>query len=148
VPLTVFREVGCVPSPMPLRVTEGTGTSAERERLQAAQACLLLLEQHRRLTRLPHPMPISGLNGPRDPDGRIGRFVLIHLLGAGGFGIVYLADDPQLGRRVAVKIPRPETLLTAGARARFLCEARAAARLDHPHIVPVFESGEEGLYCY
>ena len=69
-------------------------------------------------------------------------------LGRGGFGVVFLAEDLVLGRRVALKLPRPEVLVTPDVRRRFLREAEAASRLDHPHIVPVFEVGEEGPICY
>jgi WD40 repeat protein len=78
----------------------------------------------------------------------LGRFEILSTLGQGGFGIVYLARDPRLGRQVALKIPRPEVLISAEVRRRFLREARAAAGLDHPNLVPVYEAGEEGPLCY
>ena len=77
-----------------------------------------------------------------------GRFSIVRELGRGGFGIVFLAEDTVLGRRVALKVPRPEVLVTPEFRRRFLREAEAASRLDHPHIVPVYEVGEEGPVCY
>jgi WD40 repeat protein len=61
---------------------------------------------------------------------------------------VYLAYDPQLRREVALKVPRGEFLLTPELRARFLREARAAARLDHANVVAVHEVGEVGPFCY
>ncbi len=91
------------------------------------------------------------MNHPVDPAtgiGQLGRFRLLRVLGVGGFGIVYLAEDPLLDRPVALKVPRPETVLTPELRQRFLREARAAARLNHPHIVPVFDTGEVGPLCY
>ncbi len=60
-------------------------------------------------------------------------------LGSGGSGVVFLARDPVLGRFVALKIPRPETLFVTGLRRRFIREAQAAARLTHPNLVPVYE---------
>src|SRR5262249_53432762 len=78
----------------------------------------------------------------------LGRFHLLRVLGTGGFGIVYLADDPRLGRQVALKILRWEALVSAELRRRFIREGRAAARLQHPPIVPVFDSGEIGSLCY
>src|SRR5262249_14116562 len=63
-------------------------------------------------------------------------------LGRGGMGVVLLAHDPRLRRDVALKVPRAEALLDAEARARFLREARAAAGLDHPSVVPVYDAGE------
>jgi len=76
------------------------------------------------------------------------RFRLLRILGAGGFGIVYLAIDSRLGRQVAVKMPRPEALMTSTLRERILREARTVAQLQHPHIVPIFDSGEIGSWCY
>ena len=61
---------------------------------------------------------------------------------------MFLAEDLVLGRRVALKVPRPEVLVTPEVSRRFLREAEAASRLDHPHIVPVYEVGEEGPICY
>ena len=82
------------------------------------------------------------------PPLRLGRFEIGKTLGQGGFGIVYLARDPTLGREVALKVPRPEVLITLDGRRRFLREARAAAGLDHPNIVTVLEVGEAGPVCY
>ncbi len=78
----------------------------------------------------------------------IGRFRVRRLLGQGGFGLVFLADDTALQRPVAIKIPRLETLATITHTDRFLREGRAAAALNHPHIVPVYEVGEFGGVPY
>lgn len=96
---------------------------------------------------------------PRDvhatklPDGdvapkMIGRFRILRLLGSGGFGLVYLAVDSKLDRQVAIKVPRPEVLATSSSADRFLREGKAAAALNHPNIVPVFEVGEIGNVAY
>ena len=77
-----------------------------------------------------------------------GHFSIVRELGRGGFGVVFLAEDRSLRRQVALKVPRPEVLVTPEIRRRFLREAEAASRLDHPNIVPVFEVGEEGPICY
>ena len=82
------------------------------------------------------------------PARRIGRFKIVRELGRGGLGVVMLAYDPVLKRQVALKIPRPEALLADGLRARFQHEAQAAARLTHPHIVPVHEVGTVGPICF
>src|SRR5262245_31810688 len=105
------------------------------QRLQDAQTLLI------RVGRLWPPDRSEGTPGTAAPAS-LGRFRLLRVLGKGGFGIVYLAEDPQLGRQVAVKVPRPEALLLSDFRQRFLREARLAARLQHPHILPVYESGE------
>jgi serine/threonine protein kinase len=79
----------------------------------------------------------------------IGRYRVIRLLGKGGFGQVYLARDEVLDRRVAIKVPNPERISRPEHVKEYLSEARTLARLDHPHIVSVFDVGrtEDGL-CY
>jgi serine/threonine protein kinase/formylglycine-generating enzyme required for sulfatase activity len=79
---------------------------------------------------------------------RIGRYSVRRRLGGGGFGTVYLCFDDRAQRMVAVKVPRPERLSSADARAAFLREARNVARLDHPHIVPLYDIGDEAAGCY
>ncbi len=78
----------------------------------------------------------------------IGRFRIIKRLGSGTFGVVYQAFDPQLGREVALKVPRDDLLVTPALRSRFQTEARAAAVLDHPNIVTLYEAGEAGSTFY
>ena len=69
----------------------------------------------------------------------VGRFQVRGRLGSGTFATVYRAYDPQLDREVALKVPHPGTLDDPDRRKHFLREARAAAGLWHPHIVPVYE---------
>jgi WD40 repeat protein len=83
-----------------------------------------------------------------DVPASLGRFEVLRPLGQGAHGVVWLAYDPRLGREVALKVPRASALASPELRRRFLREARAAAALDHPHIVAVFEAGEEGPFCY
>ena len=64
----------------------------------------------------------------------IGRYRVEHLLGQGGFGLVYLAHDDQLQRLVAVKVPHPERVKTPEDAQAYLTEARTVASLDHPNI--------------
>src|SRR5262249_40553780 len=78
----------------------------------------------------------------RLPAGaRVGRYVLEAWMGEGAFGDVYKAVDPQLERHVALKIAKPASLTTPARRERFLGDAKAASRLRHPHIVPVYDAG-------
>jgi hypothetical protein len=87
---------------------------------------------------------LSFLAPPDRPGdlGQLGGYRVVSVLGAGGMGTVLEAEDPRLGRRVALKVMRPQ-LATALGTARFLREARAASAVEHDHIVPVFHVGEE-----
>lgn len=76
-----------------------------------------------------------------------GKFVLREALGSGGFGTVYLADDTELQREVAVKIPHLGGLSPA-IRRRFVREGTATASLHHPHIVHVHQAGENEGVCF
>ncbi|MCH7775299.1 MAG: hypothetical protein IH878_01990, partial [Gemmatimonadetes bacterium] len=66
-----------------------------------------------------------------------GRYSLDRELGRGGMGIVFLARDVALDRPVAIKLFPPELALDVSLRERFLREARTAAKLSHPNIVPI-----------
>jgi WD40 repeat protein/serine/threonine protein kinase len=80
---------------------------------------------------------------------QLGDFRILREIGKGGMGVVYEAEQISLGRHVAVKVLAKQMLLDARARSRFEREARAAARLHHTNIVPVFGVGEhEGLPYY
>ena len=72
----------------------------------------------------------------------LGEFQLIRRLGQGGMAQVYLAEQTSLGRKVALKVLRPERVQTANNLKRFLTEATAAAALSHPNIVAVYLLGE------
>src|SRR5438128_11848444 len=73
----------------------------------------------------------------------ISHYRSIQKLGAGGMGEVYLAEDTQLGRRVAIKLLSPELVADERANKRLVKEARAAATLDHPNICSIYEVSEE-----
>ncbi len=87
--------------------------------------------------------------GPEEDDASaappefIGPYRVVGTLGRGGMGVVYLAEDPQLRRQVAVKVMKTRFAANAGARRRFLQEARSAAMLSHDHVVPIYQVGEE-----
>jgi hypothetical protein len=76
------------------------------------------------------------------PGSRIGKYVLERQIGHGGMAVVFRARDDQLGRVVALKIMASSVASDAEFRQRFIRESRAAAAVDDPHIIPVFEAGE------
>ena len=73
---------------------------------------------------------------------RFGEYLLERVLGRGGMGVVYLANQVQLNRRVAIKMIRSGALASDEEVARFYSEARSVAKLDHPNIVTVYHCGE------
>src|SRR5947207_5848156 len=76
----------------------------------------------------------------------MGGYHIERLLGRGGMGRVYLAEDTRLGRKVALKLLDPELAEDERFRDRFVRESRLAASLDHPNVVPIYEAGEhDGL---
>ncbi|HZC05886.1 MAG TPA: serine/threonine-protein kinase, partial [Ktedonobacterales bacterium] len=80
-------------------------------------------------------------------EWRLGNYELRRRLGEGGMAQVYLARDVRLGRDVAVKVLDRKLADRPGFRERFMREARVAAALDHPNIVPLFDFGDaEALY--
>lgn len=90
--------------------------------------------------------PAAGAAFPAASPGAfpetIGRYRLIEQLGEGGMGVVFLAEDTSLGRRVALKLPPAHLADDPGVRQRLQQEARAAATLSHPHVCVVHEVGD------
>jgi serine/threonine-protein kinase len=70
------------------------------------------------------------------------RYRLLEQIGRGGMATVYRADDVRHGRIVAMKVLRPDLVLSASETGRFLREIHIAAQLSHPGILPLFDSGE------
>jgi eukaryotic-like serine/threonine-protein kinase len=90
---------------------------------------------------------------PRDPGAgheglqQLGRYLLIEQVGAGAMGVVYKAYDPELDRKVAIKLLKPDVFRkepTQTARLRLVREAQAMARLSHPNVVPIHDVGTTG----
>src|SRR5712692_2705836 len=82
---------------------------------------------------------------------QIDRYRILRLLGSGGMGDVYLAEDARIEQRVAIKViraevsPYPNAEASQEAARLFQREAKAIVKLDHPHILPLYDYGEERL---
>ena len=85
--------------------------------------------------------PIASGAPGGDLPRTVGPFRLLELLGTGGMGAVYRAEDTELGRQVALKLIRSEMLASERTRTRFQRESAALARLDHPGLCTVYRSG-------
>jgi len=88
------------------------------------------------------PEGSSGAPAGFEPGSRIAGYVLEEQVGAGGMAVVFRAHDVRLDRQVALKILAPAFAADQAFRQRFIRESRAAAAVDDPHIIPVFEAGE------
>ncbi len=86
--------------------------------------------------------PVSRLNAALE-----GRYRIERELGEGGMATVYLADDIKHERKVALKVLKPELAAVVGAE-RFLAEIKTTANLQHPHILPLFDSGEADSFLF
>ena len=99
---------------------------------------------------LPAPHNTMGRGGRHDATGlstlprQIGKYNVVDRLGSGAFGVVYRCRDAALERTVAVKVLSTAGPADPGLLERFQRESRAAARISHPHIVPIYEAGLEG----
>lgn len=112
---------------------------------QGAGELSQLLEDLAHIPRVPIPdHHFEGLS----PGTRVGRFVVQREIGRGGFGVVYAAQDPELGRDVALKLLRPGVSAARGESEWIKAEAEAVARLNHPAIVTLFEVGRSAHGAY
>jgi serine/threonine protein kinase/formylglycine-generating enzyme required for sulfatase activity len=95
------------------------------------------------------PTTVAQEPTPAERPQRIGRYRVERVLGEGGFGLVYLAYDDQLERFVAIKVPHRRLVSRPEDAEAYLTEARIVAKLDHPHIVQVFDAGSTEDYpCF
>lgn len=78
-----------------------------------------------------------------DELGRLGGYRVLEILGRGGMGVVFRAEDPELKRSVALKVMSNRLAADPRAKERFLQEARAAAALEHDHIIQIYQVGED-----
>jgi serine/threonine protein kinase len=88
--------------------------------------------------------PATAPPGAVTPGGEIAGYRLEEQIGAGGMAVVYRAHDERLGRDVALKLLAPGLAADTGFRQRFIRESRAAAAVDHPHIIPIYDAGDAG----
>ena len=163
--------MGCPPATELLDFADGrsVGEAGALAHLEGCASCSKLVAdaRERRAVADASATLASSDRGPgSSPDGEVtvrsgasllrkgalvGRYVALELLGAGGMGVVYSAYDPDLDRRIALKLLRPEKLAGVGAdyrRARILREAQAMARLSHAAVVPVYDVGTVGEQIY
>ncbi|HVE86942.1 MAG TPA: protein kinase, partial [Myxococcales bacterium] len=118
---------------------EGPEAEAFHQHLDGCAGCQRLVAEVARAEAAPEPQRGDTLD----------RFLILGELGRGGMGVVYAAFDPQLDRKVALKLLRPDagaaaSLAAGEQRRRLLKEAQALARLSHPHVVRVYEAREVG----
>lgn len=87
-------------------------------------------------------------NLPVARGSSVGRYLMLELLGVGGMGTVWVAYDPQLDRKVALKLVRASSVESPQARAALLQEAQTMAKLSHPNVRAVYDAGLEGQQAF
>jgi tetratricopeptide (TPR) repeat protein len=129
------------------RRADAQTTDAALAHLDACPACRALAAELARASTMTLGGHETGGDGrvviaDVEPGATIGRYVVVQRLGAGGMGVVYAAYDPQLDRKVAVKLVRPRR--RASTFAELEREARSLARVSHPNVVAVHDVGAYG----
>ncbi len=95
-------------------------------------------------TSVPDTCKVSNVAGSMlAPGTTVAGYRIEALIGRGGMGAVYRAQEEGLGRKVALKVIAPELAQDERFRERFLRESRIAASLDHPHVIPIYQAGDE-----
>ncbi|QSQ18409.1 serine/threonine protein kinase [Myxococcus landrumensis] len=130
-----------------------SGVLAEEQRVQvlahveACESCRWALAAGGGTATQVTGSPPSGKPSPfraLAPGTQVSRYIVREKLGAGAMGVVYAADDPELGRRVALKMLHPEGSHKSKLQQRLLREAQALARLSHPNVVTLYDVGTHG----
>ena len=96
------------------------------------------------------PSAFDFLDPARGPDemGWLGPYRVREVLGAGGMGVVFLAEDPRLKRQIALKVIKPELVSREDMRQHFLSEAQSVAKVEHDNIVAIYEVSEQRGVLY
>jgi hypothetical protein len=134
---TTLRDLDQVADPLLCQLRRLPATDGSEGELESVPRGLIAAAQSDRARRGPASW-FSTAEGCR----RLGKFELLEQLGVGSFGFVFRARDVELGRMVAIKIPRAGSLASKEDAARLLREARSAAQLKHPGIIALHETGQ------
>src|SRR5580692_1242551 len=118
----------------------GPALAAAERHLVGCAACARLVAVAAPVSQASRPKDAPAAQTPA-PNGFVGRYRLLRLVGRGGMGEVYAAHDPELDRRVAIKILRADARPDDIEAARLLREAQAVAKLSHPNVVAIHDVG-------
>ena len=152
-PIEVERAVALVASlgKPPVPAAAAVGLSTAEFLAPAATATVGKSSQGTDPAAPPTPsIPLPFLSPPQAPGelGRLGGYRVLGVLGHGGMGVVLRAEEVQLDRQVAIKVMLPEIAADTLSRERFLREARAMARVEHRHVVPIYRVDEANGVVY
>lgn len=119
-------------------------SDSQRTRIESTVDFQSVLQQHAITSSYPFLLP------PEEPDeiGRLANYRVLRMLGSGGMGHVFYAEDLVLGRPVALKVMKPELSYSSLCGERFLREARTLAAIKDDHVVTIFQAGQQNDVIY
>jgi len=131
------RVLAKVPAGIVLAPTQWTNVMPEAATIDSSVETPVVPAPHSEATSFLAPAQQAG------EIGRLGPYRVLKVLGEGGMGMVFQAEDPSLERLVALKVMKPDRTSNDLARQRFVQEAKAAAAIQHDHIVTIYQVGED-----
>lgn len=141
--LTPYPELGRNPETMRRLLDLETKLRAQRQIDSSMEAgSTVTLATGGKVSPKEHSVSFLAPSQAKDELGRLGSYRVLKILGAGGMGVVFLADDPRLKRRVALKVIKSDLVQRPEVRARFLREAQAIAQVEHENIVTILHIDE------
>jgi hypothetical protein len=137
------RLQGNTDAPAAAATDAGTPLETPPESVPRASAAITAEAEPAAVAVIPELSEFLAPSQAPDELGRLGPYRVLRVLGIGGMGVVFQAEDPRLRRSVALKVMKPSLAVSGTARQRFLREAQTTAALEHDHIIAIYQVDED-----